>query len=412
MSAEPKIAGRPIWMEVHTDALEANFRAIRKHLDSSPATNGSHATPGKLVKILAVVKGGGYGHGTVAAAKAFGRAGADWFGVTSADEGAELREAGVRKPILVLAGFWHGEEKRLIENNLTPAVTDCTQLRDLERVAARASRTSRGGKRLQTPFDFHLKIDSGMNRLGIAPSAIECVVRTLEKCPHLRLSGTFTHLASSEDFASEQSDEQMRVFHAALDNMRRRNLSPGIVHVANSAAVIHRPETWENMVRPGAILYGYHQNFNPAQLHADAVRDVPLQPAVNFCARVVAIKEVAAGGVVGYNARFRATQPTRVAIVCAGYADGLPRTLSNRGRMILRGQFAPIVGTVSMDLTAIDVTAIEGVEIGDVATVYGTRETGGATPAQAASDVARLLGTATSELLCAISKRVPRIVLH
>ncbi len=146
MSAGPKIAGRPIWMEVHTDALEANFRAIRKHLDLNPVTNGLYATPGKLVKILAVVKGGGYGHGTVAAAKAFGRAGADWFGVTSADEGAELREAGVRKPVLVLTGFWHGEEKRLIENNLTPAVTDCTQLRDLERAAARASRTSRGAK--------------------------------------------------------------------------------------------------------------------------------------------------------------------------------------------------------------------------------------------------------------------------
>lgn len=399
-------------MEVHTSALENNLRAVRKHLDAPPAACGGLGTSGKRVKILAVVKGGGYGHGTIAAAKAFGRAGADWFGVTSADEGAELREGGVRKPILVLTGFWHGEEKSLIEYDLTPAVTDCTQLLDLEREAARASRTIRGAKHRGTPLEFHLKIDSGMNRLGVAPGAIECVVRTLEKCPHLRLTGTFTHLASSEDFTSQQSDEQLRVFCAALDRMRQLKLSPGIVHIANSAAVIHRPETWADMVRPGAILYGYHQNFNPAKLRADAIRDVPLQPAVNFCARVVAIKEISPGGVVGYNARFRATQPTRIAIVCAGYADGLPRTLSSRGQMILRGKFAPIVGTVSMDLTALDATAIEGVQIGDVATIYGTRETGGDAPAQAASDVARLLGTATSELLCMISKRVPRIMVR
>lgn len=406
MRVTPKIEGRPIWMEVHTAALDANFRAVRKHLDTAPGTSN------RRVKILAVVKGDGYGHGTVAAAKAFGRAGADWFGVTSADEGAELREAGIRKPILVLTGFWHGEEDRLIEYGLTPAVTDCTQLRDLERAAARASRSTRGAKQLRTPLDFHLKIDSGMNRLGISPGAIECVARTLEKCPHLRLSGTFTHLASSEDFVSQQSEEQTRVFFGALDCMRQRKLSPGIVHIGNSAAVIHRPETWCDMVRPGAILYGYHQNFNPAQMRADAIRDVPLQPAVNFCARVVAIKDIPAGGVVGYNARFRAEQPARIAIVAAGYADGIPRTLSNRGRMILRGQFAPIVGTVSMDLTAVDITAIEGVQMGDVATIYGMRETGGDTPAQAASDVARLLGTATSELLCMVSKRVPRVVVR
>ena len=411
MPAETKIAGRPIWMKVHTGTLEANLRSVRKYLDAECAKQSVAAKRPKHVKILAVVKGNGYGHGTVAAAKAFGRGGADWFGVTSTDEGAELRDGGAKKPILVLTGFWPGEEERIIEYGLTPAVTDCTQLHDLERVAARAAKST-GSKRLRRPLEFQLKIDSGMNRLGIAPKSIGCIARTLEKSPHLRLTGTFTHLASSEDFTSSQSDDQMRLFQGAIDEMRKLGVSPGIVHAGNSAAIVFRPGTWANMVRPGALIYGYHQRFSPAEMRAEAIRKIPVQPAIEFCARVVAMKDVGPGEGVGYNARYRASERSRIAIVCAGYADGLPRTLSNKGRMIVRGQFAPIAGIVSMDLTAVDVTAIEGVQVGDVATIYGTREESGAEPAQAASDVGKLLATATSELTCAISKRVPRIYVR
>lgn len=416
MSSGVKIEGRPVWAEIHTRALESNLRAIRRHLDSGACAHArKHAEQGKetikrkRVQILAVVKGDGYGHGAVGAAMAFAKAGADWFGVTCAAEGAELRESGVRKPILVLTGFWDGEEESLIEFNLTPAVTHCSQLLRLER-AARAVRRLRG------PLGFHLKIDTGMNRLGISPESIDCLARTLYDCPHLRLTGTFTHLASSEDFTSPQTCEQKRIFLAALDRVRGCKLSPGLVHMANSAAVTLRPETWMDMVRPGAHLYGYHQNYNPPQMREHAMRKLRLEPALSFRTRVVALKDVPRGSAVGYNGRCRAAQPMRIAILAAGYGDGVPRRLSNCGRVILRGKFAPVVGIVSMDLTAVDVTSIEDACVGDVATIYGPDPTvtaaspRGAT--QDASDVARMLGTRASDLLCMLGKRVPRIYLH
>jgi alanine racemase len=398
-SRQPKVEGRQIWAEISTGVLQKNFRAIREHLDANSPS-------GKRVKVLAVVKGNGYGHGTAAAAKAFAKAGADWFGVTCSQEGIDLRESGFRgKPVLVLTGFWPGEENRIIEYGLTPAITDCRQLRSLERAAARAARKLRG------PLAIHLKIDSGMNRLGVAPDLMDCVARSLADCPHLRLTGTFTHLASSEDFTSQQSDEQLKVFQRALAAMRERKIDPGIVHVANSAAVISRPETWMDMVRPGAILYGYHQNYTPAHMRQDALRQVPLEAALSLCARIVSIRHIPAGSGVGYNARFKASQPSRIAIIAAGYADGISRSLSNRGHVVVREKLAPLVGTVSMDLIAIDVTGIEGVEIGDVARIYGRRESPTA-PQQDVSDVARLLGTVSSDLLCMISKRVPRIYVR
>jgi alanine racemase len=416
MSREIKVEGRPVWAEVHTAALEANFRAIRTHLDgpaqlqtsSGGSARGAKPAKSKRVLILAVVKGNGYGHGTAGAAKAFARAGADWFGVTCSAEGIELRESGIRKPVLVMTGFWRGEEERLIEYNLTPAVTHCSQLRDLDRA------TKRAGRKLRGPLGFHLKIDSGMNRLGISPESIDCFVRALGECPHLRLTGTFTHLASSEDFTSPQTDAQKILFLQALERMRERKVSPGLVHMANSAAVVSRPDTWMDMVRPGAILYGYHQNYNPPQMREEAMRRVPLRAALSFRARVVAIKDVPAGVGVGYNARFRAPQASRVAIISAGYADGLPRSLTNRGRVTLKGQFVPLVGTISMDLAAVDATSVEHVQVGDIATIYGPpatheRADNASTAVQDVSDVARLLGTVSSDVLCMIGKRVPRV---
>ena len=414
MSSGVKIEGRPVWAEIHTRALESNLRAIRRHLDfDTPAHPRSRADKGKVtrkrVQILAVVKGDGYGHGAVGAAAAFAKAGADWYGVTCTAEGAELRDSGFSKPILVLTGFWDGEEERLIEFNLTPAVTHCSQLLRLER-AARATRRLRG------PLGFHLKIDTGMNRLGISPDSIDCLARTLRDCPHLRLTGTFTHLASSEDFTSPQTCGQERIFLAALDRLRGCKLSPGLVHMANSAAIILRPETWMDMVRPGANLYGYHQNYNPPQVRKDAMRKVRLEPALSFRTRVVALKDVPGGGAVGYNGRFRTARPARIAILAAGYGDGVPRSLSNCGRVILRGKFAPVVGNVSMDLAAVDVTPIKDACVGDVATIYGPDSTGTETSPSAAtqdaSDVARMLGTRTADLLCMLGKRVPRIYLH
>jgi alanine racemase len=394
MTRTVKFDGRPIWAEVSLGALTHNLRAIRAHV------NGA-GTRGPRVKILAVIKSNAYGHGIVPVAKALSKARADWFGVTCSEEGAELRESGIREPVLILTGFWTGEEKRILDNHLTPAVMRADQLRLLEKAAARHTKSA------SRPVDFHLKVDTGMNRLGIPPSEIPAFARALSNCPHLRLAGTFTHIASSEVFTTEQTIEQERTFESALACMRSLGLHPGIVHMANSAAIVGRPSTWRDMVRPGAILYGYHQFFEPPELNPEMEAKLPVKPVLSFRARIVSIKDLPPGARVGYNARWTASAPSRVAVLAAGYADGLVRVLSNKGRVVVRGELAPIVGTVSMDLTTADVTEIPSARVGDIATIYGTD---GATT-QSVPDVARIVNTASADLLCALGKRVPRFYL-
>jgi alanine racemase len=400
MTRTVKFDGRPIWAEVSVGALTHNLRAIRRHVNPAGAR-------GPKRKILAVIKSNAYGHGIVPVGRALSRVHADWFGVTCSAEGAELRESGIREPILILTGFWAGEEQRILEHNLTPAVMRADQLRLLEKAAAHSSKRHGARKASRGPVEFHLKIDSGMNRLGINPSEIPAFARVLAECPHLRLAGTFTHIASSEVFTTEQTIEQEKTFDAALACMRSLGLDPGIVHMANSAAIVSRPSTWRDMVRPGAILYGYHQFFEPSSLNPEMEAKLSVKPVLSFRARIISIKDLAPGARVGYNARWTATSPSRVAVLAAGYADGLARVLSNKGRVIVRGEFAPIIGTVSMDLTAADVTGINSARVGDIATIYGTD--GAAT--QSVPDVAKIANTASAELLCALGKRVPRFYL-
>ena len=337
-------------------------------------------------------------------ARALEKAGSEWFGVTCTAEGIEVRKAGVRRPILVLTGFWPGEEKRLLDYDLTPAITRCEQLAWLEQAASR-----RRAKRRS--ISFHLKIDSGMNRLGIATADVDCFARQLAKSLHLRLGGVFTHFASSEVFepapAGEQTREQEERFYEALDRLRALGIEPGIIHLANSAAIATRPESWADMVRPGALLYGYHPGYDPPERRAEAEARLPLKPVMSFRTRIIGMRRVPPGEGVGYNAKFVAKRATRIAVLAAGYGDGLHRSLGNRGSVLLRGKFAPIVGIVSMDVTMIDVTDIPGAEIGDVATIYGSD----GAHSHPAHLVARSIGTVTSDLLSAISSRVPRLYL-
>jgi len=381
MAERVEFVGRPVWAEISLGALAHNLKAIRRLV-------------GRRKKILAIVKGNAYGHGAVPVTKALARAGADVFGVTCTTEGIELRKAGVRRPILVLTGVWRGEEKKLSRYRLTPAVTRVGQLAALER-AARGAR-----QRLR----FHLKVDSGMSRLGISPEEIEEFVRVLADCHHLRLEGTFTHLASSEDFVSGQTEEQERVFGRALDRLRAAGVSPGVVHMANSAAIATRPETWFDMVRPGAVLYGYHQQYNPPERLKEAESNLSVRPVASFRTRIVTIRELPAGGRVGYNARFVATRPSRVAVIAAGYADGLVRRLSNCGCALVRGRRVPLIGTISMDLAMMDVTSLPEAALGDVVTLYGSD----GKAVLPASEVAACAGTVSSDLLTALGQRVPR----
>ena len=385
---------RPVWAEVSLGALTYNLEAIRTYVNPPQE---KRKTPRK---ILSIVKGNGYGHGGPEVAKALEKAGSDWFGVTCTDEGIAVRKAGVRKPILILTSFVPGEESRLVKHDLTAVIHRCEQLALLDRAAARRS----GKKRVP----FHLKIDTGMNRLGIASRDAECFARQLGQCKHLQLTGIFSHFASSgvftETAVGQQTREQEERFYAAVERLRALGIDPGIVHLANSAAIVTRPETWADMVRPGAILYGYHPGYDPVELRDEAEKKLPLKPVMSLRSKIISLRSVPAGAGIGYDSAFVAQRPSRIGVLAAGYGDGIHRSLGNRGNVLLNGKLAPIVGIISMDVTMIDVTDIESAKIGDVATIHGTD----GKHVLPANRVARSIGTVTSDLLCAVSQRVPR----
>jgi alanine racemase len=388
--------GRPVWAEVSLTALRYNLEAIRDYVNPP---SEKRKVPRK---VLSIVKGNAYGHGGPEVSKALEKFGSDWFGVASAGEGMELRKAGVRKPILVLGGFWPGEERNLIEYDLTPAIHRCEHLALLDAAAAKARKKHAG---------FHLKIDTGMNRLGVASSDMDCFANQFAKCKRLEFTGTFTHLASSEVFTDtptgRETPEQLTLFFGALDCLRARGIDPGIVHIANSAAIAARPEAWADMVRPGAVLYGYHPGFDPISLRTEYEAKLALRPVMSLRSRLINVRSIAAGAGVGYNASWVAKRPSLVAVLAAGYADGVHRSLGNRGCAYIRGHKAPIIGIVSMDVTMLDVTDVSGVAIGDVATLYGTD----GADVYPANVVARGIGTVTSDLISGVSRRVPRFYL-
>jgi alanine racemase len=372
-----------VWAEISLKAILHNLRVIRKQV-------------GAQRKILAVVKSNAYGLGAVPVAKALQKAGTEWFGVTCANEGVELRQAGIRKRILILTGFWPGEEKRLIQNHLTPTVTRVDDLGHLERSAKAAAGKSR--------VRFQLKINTGMNRLGIGAEEVECFARKLAECKHIELEGTFTHFASAEDFTAQQTNDQEKVFLGCLDRLRALGIPPGIVHMANSGAICARPSTWADMVRPGAILYGYYQSFDPPQKKQEVMGQMALQPSLSLRARIISLRNVPVGEGVGYAARFVTKRPSRIAVINAGYADGVVRARTNRGWALVRGRRVPLVGTISMDLTTLDLTDVPEAVLGDVVTIYG--KDGDASIE--VSEVAHEIGTVTSDLLCALGRRVPK----
>jgi alanine racemase len=389
--------GRPVWADVSLSALAHNLHAIRDFVNPK---SENRSTPRM---VLCIVKGNGYGHGGPQVAKALERCGADWFGVTGATEGEQVRKAGVRKPILALTSFWPGEEAQLLANKISPAIIRCEQLVAFDSAASRKKVAKRSA-------GFHLKIDSGMNRLGIALTDIECFARQYEKSSRLRLEGVFTHFASSEVFdgpIATQNRRQEESFYKAVERLRALGIDPGVIHLANSAAIASRPETWADMVRPGAILYGYHPGYDPIERRVQAEKELPLRPVMSLRARIINIRNVPAGDGVGYGSKFLPTRASKIAVLAAGYGDGIHRSLGNKGSVLVRGVLAPMVGIVSMDVTMIDVTGVPDVALGDVATIYGTD----GEHILPANLVARSIGTVTSDLLCAVSARVPRIYL-
>jgi alanine racemase len=378
-----RAATRPTWADVSLATLRQNFRTVQKHV-------------GAAVTVCAVVKADAYGHGAVECSRALEGEGAKWLGVTSLDEAIPLRDAGIQSNVLLMTGFWRGEEAEIIRLQLTPTVWELWQIESLDKAAA-----ALGVNR----HPVHLKVDTGMGRLGVAVEQLPAVLRALSAAKHLHLEGLSTHLASSEIMDAPSVAEQEKNFEAARNMVREAGFEPSFVHMANTGAVISRRETWNTMVRPGVALYGYYLPFQRAgrEVSGGTLR-LPVKPILTWKTRILSLRNFAANQALGYGGTYATKAPAHVAVLPVGYADGYNRQLSNRGRVIVRDHYAPIVGRISMDLTLADVTGIPGVSVGDEVILLGSTDG----LSVDALEHAELANSTPYEILCNISKRVPR----
>ncbi|HEY6306934.1 MAG TPA: alanine racemase [Candidatus Angelobacter sp.] len=383
-SAEAREQIHPCWVEVSLTALRHNFRTVQSFVHPEAV-------------VCAVVKSDAYGHGAQACALALQEEGARWFAVTTADEGVALRQAGIRGRVLLLAGFWPGDEEAIVKCELSPAIWDWRQIELLESAAEKLKPPRR--------VSIHLKVNTGMNRLGVDISDLPQVYDALASAPHLLFEGIFSHFAASEVVDQPLAEQQLERFQQAIALAQKSGLNPLLRHMANSAAIAARPRSWFNMVRPGLALYGSFLPFASAvSAQADTSFELPVRPALSWKTRVLQVRDVPAGETVGYSSGYVTQSPTRVAVLPVGYGDGLSRRLSSRGRVIVRDDYAAIIGNVSMNLTTADVTGISGVEVGDEVTIIGETASRKITAWEHAS----LASTIPYEILCNISGRLPR----
>jgi len=365
-------------VEISRSQIAENYREVRSAVGSG-------------IEVMGVVKADAYGHGAIEVSRVLAAAGAKWLAVSSVEEGATLRRAGLESRILVMAGVLPYEREALIEFRLTPVVH---ALEDLGALDALAEKTA-------ADFKFHLKLDSGMGRLGTRAAALE-IAAAVRALRHARLEGLMTHFASAADYGSPQTGEQIAYFDSVRAGLKAAGIAPAYRHLSSTSALAYaRKDAWGTMVRPGHALYGY---VSPARGHAPR-RILNVQPALTWKARIVAVKDIPEGTLVGYGGSFRAPRAMRIAILAAGYADGIPHRLSNRGKAIAGGRFASILGTVSMDLTTIDVTQSPELQPGDAVTLLG-REGSVSLDAQ---EIARTAGTISYNVLCGIGARVKRV---
>ena len=367
-------SGRPTRVEVDLTAIRANLRALRAFL-------------GEGVGVIAVVKADAYGHGAVPVARCLEEAGADWLAVAILEEALELRRAGIGLPILMLNGFWPGEEAEIIRRDLTPAVYAEDMVLRLAREAAR----------LKIPARYAIKIDTGMTRLGIPFEQAGEVVRRCLATEWARCQGLYTHFSSADEPGHPANRRQIGRFSQVLAELPSRKAAGFRNHMANSAGILGFREAWHDAVRPGLMLYGINPLSGPAPL--------TLSPALSFKTSIVQVKRVKAGTEVGYGGGFVAPGETRIAILPVGYADGVNRLLESRGTVLLRGRRIPFAGRISMDLTAVDIGSAPEAGVGDEVCLIGRQGREEIT----AGEFAAACSTIPYEALCRIGSRVPRI---
>jgi len=341
---------------------------------------------------MPVVKADAYRHGAVEVSKMLEGTGAKWLAVSNAEEGVALREAGIKSRILVMADFAVPWREDLLRNGLTPVLNSRGEIEDLSRLAI-----SLGGV-----CGYHLKIDSGMGRLGTRANAAQLAETILAAQSGARLEGLMTHFASSANYNTPQTEEQFAYFKELADALAEAGVKPQYVHLSSTIPIAYgRRDAWGNLVRPGQAIYGY---VSPPRGNAPGA-ELFVKPALTWKARVLLVKDVPEGAQIGYGAMFRAPKPMRIAVLGAGYADGIPHRLSNKGKVIFDGKLLPMLGAVSMDVTTIDATPCPKLKAGDAVTLLG-REGDVSMDAQ---EIAKIASTISYSVLCGISARVKRV---
>jgi alanine racemase len=366
------------WVEISRAQIAANFHAVR-------------STVGAAVEVLPVVKADAYGHGAAEVSRLLVGEGARWLAVSNVEEGAALRQSDIAARILVMADFLPATRLAMLEHDLTPVIHSLDEVPVLNQLAAGRGERAR----------FHLKIDSGMCRLGTRATANE-IGSILDDCPYVHLEGMMTHYASVTDFTGTQTEDQTGCFFGLVDRLQRIGIRPEYLHLASTGGIAYRSaEALGNMVRPGHAIYGY---VSPARGTAPQSA-LHVHPVLTWKATVLSVKDIPKGSLVGYGGMFRAPHQMRIAVLAIGYADGLPHRISNRGRVIACGRYANILGAVSMDVTTIDTTDCPEIKQGDAVTILG-RDGELKIDAQ---EIARQAGTISYSVLCGINSRVRRL---
>lgn len=368
----------PTWVEVDLDRFRRNLGAIR-------------AAIGGGRRVLLVVKADAYGHGAVEIARHAIDAGVSMLGVATLHEGIELRSAGISAPIVILSPALHSEVDEILEHRLTPCVGT---LEFAERLSHRCA-----GQ--QILCRYHVEVDTGMGRTGVADTdAVEFIAR-LTSLPNLRLEGVFTHFPDADRGTTDVTQEQLQRFSEVLRALALRKIEVPIRHAANSAGLLSVHDSFLDMVRPGILAYGFYPT-------TEVARTVAVEGIMSFKTRLVQIRDHPPGRFISYGRTFQTSRWSRIGVLPVGYGHGYPWTLSNRGQVLLRGARAPIVGRVTMDLTMVDVTEIEGAAVGDEVVLWGEQEKSRI----GLEEVAAWAQTIPYDLLCSMGKRVVRVFLE
>jgi alanine racemase len=361
--------------EVDLGALAYNYHQLRQLAPPS-------------VKFLAVVKADAYGHGAIPVSKKLEELGADFLGVATVKEGVELRNGGIKGPILVLSGIYQEEVEEVFAYQLTPMVYR------LETAEALAAAARKKGQKIPV----HIKVDTGMGRIGVLSEEAPAFVNRLRKFENLEIEGIASHFATADEGNSSFTEKQLKRFSRTIEELKKLDIDPPFCHITNSAALVNLPAAHFTLVRPGIMLYGSYPS--------PSLKDkIPLRQVMSWMSLIADLKQVPEDYTISYGRTFVTQRPSIIAAIPVGYADGYNRLFSNRGEVLIKGIRAPVVGRVCMDWTMVDVTDIPGVEVGDKVVLMGSQLGQEITP----EEMGGRIGTIPYEILCAVGKRVQRI---